>query len=118
MRCKLSRILIVTFVTACTWFADRAEAGEPPLPVLQIDAAKVIGHVSPLHAGLMTEEINHSYDGGLYAELISNRAFMVPLPLSDGLPPHWSLLTAGSGAGVIAADDTQSLSDVLTRSSG
>ena len=25
--------------------------------------------------GLMTEEINHSYDGGLYAELIQNRAF-------------------------------------------
>ncbi len=24
--------------------------------------------------GLMTEEINHSYDGGLYAELIPNRA--------------------------------------------
>ena len=25
--------------------------------------------------GLMTEEINHSYDGGLYAELIQNRIF-------------------------------------------
>ena len=24
----------------------------------------------------MTEEINHSYDGGLYAELIQNRAFL------------------------------------------
>ena len=24
----------------------------------------------------MTEEINHSYDGGLYAELIRNRAFL------------------------------------------
>jgi len=27
---------------------------------------------------LMTEEINHSYDGGLYAELIRNRIFKVP----------------------------------------
>lgn len=26
----------------------------------------------PAFAGLMTGEINHSYDGGLYAELIQN----------------------------------------------
>ena len=25
--------------------------------------------------GLMTEEINHSYDGGLYAEMVDNRTF-------------------------------------------
>jgi alpha-L-arabinofuranosidase len=31
--------------------------------------------VSPTLYGLMTEEINHSYDGGLYAELIRNRSF-------------------------------------------
>ena len=24
----------------------------------------------------MTEEINHAYDGGLYAELVRNRAFL------------------------------------------
>ena len=29
--------------------------------------------VSPRLYGLMTEEINHCYDGGLYAELIRNR---------------------------------------------
>ncbi len=31
--------------------------------------------ISPQLYGLMTEGINHSYDGGLYAELIQNRAF-------------------------------------------
>ncbi len=31
--------------------------------------------VSPTLYGLMTEEINHSYDGGLYAELIQDRTF-------------------------------------------
>ncbi len=30
--------------------------------------------------GLMTEEINHSYDGGLFAELIQNRTFQDPAP--------------------------------------
>ncbi len=29
--------------------------------------------VSPTLYGLMTEEINYSYDGGLYAELVRNR---------------------------------------------
>ena len=28
----------------------------------------------------MTEEINHSYDGGLFAELIQNRTFQDPRP--------------------------------------
>ena len=31
--------------------------------------------VSPTLYGLMTEEINYSYDGGLYAELVRNRTF-------------------------------------------
>src|SRR4051812_21610903 len=43
--------------------------------VVQIDADKVISKVSPTIYGLMTEEINYSYDGGLYAELIRNRHF-------------------------------------------
>ena len=36
--------------------------------------------------GLMTEEINHSYDGGLYGELIQNRAFKD----NGRTTPHWS----------------------------
>jgi|GEM_PF-366380 len=44
-------------------------------PVLYIDAGKVTGRISPMFYGLMTEEINFSYEGGLYAELIRNRSF-------------------------------------------
>lgn len=43
--------------------------------VLRIDAGKVTGKVSPDFFGLMTEEINYSYEGGIYGELIRNRAF-------------------------------------------
>lgn len=50
--------------------------------------------ISPMYYGLMTEEINHSYDGGLYAELIRNRAFKD----SATGPVFWSLLS-GPGAG-------------------
>jgi len=44
-------------------------------PVLRINAEKVTAKVSPTLYGLMTEEINYSYEGGLYGELIRNRAF-------------------------------------------
>ena len=50
-----------------------------------------IAHVSPTLYGLMTEEINHSYDGGLYPELIRNRAFM-----DNSYGPHgWVLVEQG-----------------------
>ncbi len=41
--------------------------------------------ISPTLYGLMTEEINHSYDGGLYAELIRNRIFRN----NEATPVHW-----------------------------
>jgi len=44
-------------------------------PILYIDAGHVKGKISPNFYGLMTEEINFSYEGGLYAELIRNRTF-------------------------------------------
>ena len=37
---------------------------------LTIDTDKPIAKVSPTLYGMMTEEINYSYDGGLYAELV------------------------------------------------
>src|SRR5215217_2006742 len=40
-------------------------------PTITIDATSPAGNVSRLFYGLMTEEINHSYDGGLYAELVA-----------------------------------------------
>jgi alpha-N-arabinofuranosidase len=55
------------------------------------------GHkVSPTFYGLMTEEINHAYDGGLYAELIKNRA----LKDDPESPISWSL-TQTSGTGTV-----------------
>jgi alpha-L-arabinofuranosidase len=66
--------------------------------------------VGPMFYGLMTEEINHSYDGGLYAELIQNRIFKDraggrgarPDPAS---PPHWSIVKVDDADGSITLDD-------------
>lgn len=56
--------------------------------------------VSPTLYGLMTEEINYSYDGGLYAELVRNRVFKD----DDNTPVHWSVVQEAGGSAAIALD--------------
>lgn len=74
-------------------------------PTLTIDASKPAADVSPMHYGLMTEEINHCYDGGLYAELVRNRAF-----LDDSKEPvNWTPV----GGAKIALDPEQPLNDAI-----
>src|SRR5450631_794032 len=83
----------------------------PAAPTFTVDASHTIGNVSPRLYGLMTEEINHSYDGGLYAELIQNRTFQ-----DNGKSPvHWSLIQNGTDA-TIALDPSQPLNDALKTS--
>ena len=77
----------------------------PPVPVLQINAGKVTGKVSPTLYGLMTEEINYSYEGGLYGELIRNRTFKA----NRTDPVFWNVV----GNGVISLDTNQPLSAAL-----
>jgi len=56
---------------------ESAPAPAPPTgpTVLKLDAGRVTGKVSPMLYGLMTEEINFAYEGGIYGELIRNRSF-------------------------------------------
>lgn len=65
-------VAAATTAPANTALAQTKPAGPA---VLQIDAGKVTGHVSPMLYGLMTEEINFAYEGGIYGELIRNRTF-------------------------------------------
>jgi alpha-L-arabinofuranosidase len=58
---------------------------------LTLDLTKTGVKVSPMLYGLMTEEINHSYDGGLYAELIKNRIFKD----NPNAPDAWSVVKDG-----------------------
>ena len=77
-----------------------------------IDASRPAGKVSPTLYGLMTEEIDHGYDGGLYAELIQNRAFMD----DTKSPVHWSVVSQNGGGATIALDPANPLNDKLTTS--
>src|SRR5690242_2536793 len=81
-------------------------------PTFTVDASHPAGDVSPRLYGLMTEEINHSYDGGLYAELIRNRNFRD----SDKAPEHWSAITGNGAEANIALDTANPYNDALTTS--
>ena len=61
---------------------------------LSLDLTKPGVAVSPTLYGLMTEEINYSYDGGLYGELVRNRAFLD----DPERPTHWSAVGEGAAA--------------------
>src|SRR5271163_3304656 len=69
-------------------------------PVLNIDASKVTAHVSTTLYGLMTEDINFSYEGGIYGELIQNRIFRDD---ANG-PRHWSVVQDTGGTSAISLD--------------
>ena len=57
----------------------------------------------------MTEEINYSYDGGLYAELVRNRTFQD----RGKVPPSWFLYEWGNADASMAIDRTTGPSAAL-----
>ena len=64
--------VVVASVFAATGSYAQSNA---PLPAIEIQANRVMTQMPTTFYGLMTEEINYSYEGGLYGELIRNRAF-------------------------------------------
>jgi len=79
---------------------------------LKIDTSNIVSPVSPTLYGMMTEEINHAFDGGLYAELISNRTFR---PIFFGTE-HWELVRNGNAKAAMELDATTGPSQALTNS--
>ena len=65
-------LVLVSILSGATAGLAQSSA---PAPIVQIHADKVTAKMPPTFYGLMTEEINYSYEGGLYGELVRNRAF-------------------------------------------
>jgi len=81
-------------------------------PTLSIQVDHPTAKVSPKLYGLMTEEINFSYDGGLYPELVRDRT----LGHDWQALAHWTLVTRGNSVVKVSPDDTHGVSAALPRS--
>ncbi len=101
---KRSGVLLL-FLLLLVGMASNRAAG----PTIAIDATAASGKVSRLLYGLMTEEINHAYDGGLYAELIHNRAFLD----NAQMPVRWSVVQPEGSAAAIALDRSEPLNQTI-----
>jgi alpha-L-arabinofuranosidase len=87
-------------------------AAQAPAAHLTIQADHPTHSVSPTLYGLMTEEINYSYDGGLYAEMVRNRNFLGDW---SGIP-YWYLVEDGNAAAKMDEDSTTGPSDARPNS--
>ena len=99
-------------LTLALLVASAAAHSQNPPAILKIDTGNAVSKVSPELYGLMTEEINYSYDGGLYAELIRNRTFRADW----GGVQHWYLVQEGTSHASMEADKAIGPSAALTNS--
>jgi alpha-N-arabinofuranosidase len=82
---------------------------------LSIDASHPAAQVSPTLYGIMSEEINHAWDGGLYAELIANRTPQPPR--RPGRPPqNWILIEHGTSEAALGVEPASGPSTALPAS--
>jgi alpha-N-arabinofuranosidase len=100
------------FVLALLAALNIASALFAQAPTLAIQVDRPIAKVSPTLYGLMTEEINFSYDGGLYAELIRDRT----LGSDWQALAHWTLVTRGNAVAAVSVDEKTGPSAALPRS--
>jgi alpha-N-arabinofuranosidase len=108
-----SIISLLTAALAC--LALPASAQTAPPVALQIHVDQIRAQASPTLYGLMTEEVNHSYDGGLYAELIANRAAHANDSWRKDIDPidHWSIVERGTSKASFTPDETTGPSAAL-----
>ena len=82
----MRKLIVAAFLVASVF------ARAPQTVKLTVKVDQPGAKIDPIFYGLMTEEINFSYDGGLYAELIRNRTFRDDAQM----PVHWSAVGGGS----------------------
>ena len=83
---------------------------KPAILTIHIDTP--VSKVSPILYGLMTEEINYSYDGGLYGEMVRNRTFRA----NKSNVPYWILFEEGDAEAKMQVDRQTGPSEALNYS--
>ncbi len=104
--------------------------GQPTAMNLQIHADQFTARIPANFYGLMTEEINYAYEGGLYGELVRNRNFKEAVPErrnpqnpnqpTPGKEPkdlvHWALVQDRGGTGSMELDTATPLNSAVPAS--
>ncbi|MGM9486604.1 alpha-L-arabinofuranosidase C-terminal domain-containing protein [Ideonella sp. YS5] len=111
MKSIVVRGTAVVMALACSPLGALAQVQPADGPRISIAADQVKARISPMLYGLMTEEINFAYEGGLYGELIRNRSFKAEGGYAYRIeePVYWSAL----GDARIALDRNVKLNDAL-----
>jgi alpha-N-arabinofuranosidase len=107
---QISRVLLLAIIVAALTGVSLAQA---PPATLNIQLDRPAHPVSPTLYGLMTEEINYSYDGGLYAEMVRNRTFQ---DHGFGGVAHWNIVHSGNSVAKMVVDQTEGPSTALQHS--
>ena len=100
----LSAALLAASLSSSTLIAQ--------VPSLAIEVDHPTANVSPTFYGLMTEEINFSYDGGIYPELVRDRAIGGDWQALA----HWTMVARGNSQVKLSVDESSGPSAALTRS--
>ncbi len=103
------KIPLAIIIIAASLNAAETNISSPPAAVLTIDPNGPSKPFSPVFAGLMTEEINHSYDGGLYGELIRNRVFQDNPTNAEG----WTLTLSSNAEATMSLSEKYPLTEKL-----
>ena len=100
-RCLRKRLLVYAPLPRIT-LSSLLASGQSAPATLTIHPDQPVSTVSPTLYGLMTEEINYSYDGGLYAEMVRNRTFRGDW---SGIL-YWYLVEDGNARAKMAVDES------------
>ncbi len=112
LKVQQSITLIVLAVATVAGVAQVPASQSPATLTLAIHAHEAKAKVSPMLYGLMTEEINFSYDGGLYGELVRNRTFQDHASRAE----HWFVHEGWGVDASIKLDRTTGPSEALSLS--
>ncbi len=103
-----ARLCAITAIALSSLLAS----GQSAPATLTIHPDQPVSTVSPTLYGLMTEEINYSYDGGLYAEMVRNRTFRGDW---SGIL-YWYLVEDGNARAKMEVDESTGPSSALPKS--
>jgi alpha-L-arabinofuranosidase len=128
---SLAKVFKIGIILCAFWACGCALVSGAESAVIAINDTRASPGINPRMYGIFLEEINHGVDGGLYGELVRNRAFEDSRPpegytLQDGVwrnsrgfdsgfsrygyttngVPFWSLIQTGAAKGSMSIQST------------